>query len=128
MRKVLVDTSAWIDYFAGGSYTVGLSDLIENNIVCSNDIILTELLPALYHRKEDSLVDFVSAVEKMPLKIDWQKIIQAQTVNLRHGLNRVSLPDLIIVQNAIDYDLELFSLDKHFLLMRKLFKFKMFNV
>jgi predicted nucleic acid-binding protein len=128
MRKVLVDTSAWIDYFAGGNYTAGLSDLIENNVVCSNDIILSELLPALYNRKEDSLVDFVSAVEKIPLKIDWQKVIQAQTINLRHGLNKVSLPDLIIMQNVIDYNLELFSLDKHFILMRKFFKFNMFRI
>jgi predicted nucleic acid-binding protein len=32
-----------------------------------------------------------------------------QTENLRQGLNKVGIPDLIIAQNAIDHDVELFA-------------------
>jgi len=127
MKQVLVDSSVWIDYFSGGSHADKLSELIENNTICINDIILTELLPFLYHKKEDKLAGLLLSVEKSPLKIDWPRIVDFQGVNLRHGINKVGIPDLIIVQNLLDNDLELFSLDKHFLLMRKFFKFNMFH-
>jgi hypothetical protein len=128
MKRILVDSSVWIDYFSGGSHVNKLSELIENNSICMNDIILAELLPFLYHKKEDKLASLLLSVEKAPLMIDWQRIVDFQIVNLRHGINKVGIPDLMIVQNVLDNGLELFSLDKHFVLMRKLFKFNMFRV
>jgi len=53
-------------------------------------------------------------------------MIDYQILNLKHGINKVGIPDLIIVQNVLKNNLELFSFDAHFKLMQKHFKFKMF--
>jgi predicted nucleic acid-binding protein len=38
---------------------------------------------------------------------------------LRNGINKVGIPDLIIAQFALQNNLSLFSLDKHFQLLGK---------
>jgi len=50
-----------------------------------------------------------------------------QTQNLLHGINNVGIPDLFIVQNAIDNNIQLFSYDKHFMLMSDLFGLQLFE-
>jgi len=47
---ILIDSSVWIDYFKGGEESALLSDLIINNLVLTNEIILTEIIPLLKKR------------------------------------------------------------------------------
>jgi len=61
------------------------------------------------------------SVAKAEVKINWNQIVYMQTQNLLHGINKVGIPDLLIVQNAIDNNLQLFSYDKHFRLMSEMF-------
>ena len=44
----LIDSSAWIEYFKGNQKYTFLDNLINTNAICTNDIILTELLPFDY--------------------------------------------------------------------------------
>jgi predicted nucleic acid-binding protein len=124
---VLVDSSVWIEYFRGNSKTLPLNDLIDRNALCVNDLILAELLPSMHHKKETILRDLLSSVTKVPLDIDWNSIVGMQTRNLKNGINRVGLADLIIVQNVMANNLVLFSLDKHFSLMSSLHGFRLFT-
>ena len=48
--QTLVDTSIWINYFRSGDHSGDLDFLIEENLVVTNDLILTELIP--YSKKE----------------------------------------------------------------------------
>ncbi|HOC29958.1 MAG TPA: hypothetical protein PKH40_09780 [Treponemataceae bacterium] len=50
-----------------------------------------------------------------------------QSRNLKNGINKVGIADLIIAQNVIDADLELYTLDRHFELMSKLHGFRLFT-
>jgi hypothetical protein len=50
-----------------------------------------------------------------------------QTLNLKKGINKVGISDLIIAQNAIENDLELYAFDKPFTLMSGLHELKMFK-
>ena len=43
--KVLVDSLVWIKFFKTGDDT--LEELIGEDMVCTNELILTELLPVL---------------------------------------------------------------------------------
>ena len=43
--SILVDSSIWIDYFKGGNGSLELDSLIDENLVVTNDLILTELIP-----------------------------------------------------------------------------------
>ena len=53
-----------------------------------------------------------------PLTIDWDGIVTLQLTCLKNGINTIGIPDLIIVQNALQHTLRIFAEDKHFLLMR----------
>lgn len=117
--KVLVDSSVWVAYFRGTSDLPALDWLIEEDLVITNDIILAELTPPLLVRGERRLARLLRGIERLPLTLDWDGIIQMQVTCLRNGINNVGIPDLIIAQHAIQNGISLFSLDKHFPLLSK---------
>jgi len=119
MKKILVDSSIWIGYFRGIEDSKHLSVLLDANMIYINDLILAELVPALLIKKEKELVNLMNSIERLRLDIDWIGITQIQVMNLKNGLNRVGIPDLIIAQNAIQNNVQLYSFDKHFELMKK---------
>ena len=65
-------------------------------------------------------------IKNINIKIDWEEIIDFQEINLKNGLNKIGIADLIIVQNVRDNNLRLYSLDKHFELMSKHIEFDRF--
>jgi predicted nucleic acid-binding protein len=111
---ILVDSSVWIGYFRGDEKSNLLSNLIELDLVCTNEIILSELLPALQHRKQQELIDSLLALPCMPLDIFWEGIRALQVLNIQNGVNKVGIPDLIIAQQCINSNLEIWTFDKHF--------------
>jgi predicted nucleic acid-binding protein len=129
MSGILADTSVWIDYFNGKNPKADiLSDLIDSNAVCTNDLVLTELVPFIKLADESRLVDLLRSIKNITLKIDWGDLLMMQMINLRNGLNRIGIPDLIIVQNVIQNDLTLFTFDGHFKSMQRLHKFKLYEI
>jgi predicted nucleic acid-binding protein len=124
---VLVDSSVWIEYFKGNDSVLPLNELIDSNNLCINDLILAELLPSIDHKNEDDLKELLLAIEKIDMEIDWHQIISMQTKNSRNGMNKVGISDLIIIQNAIENNIELYTIDKHFDLMSKIHELKLFR-
>lgn len=124
---VLVDSSVWIEYFKGNETTLPLNELIDNNNLCINDLILSELLPSINHKNEMNLKELLLTITRIELAIDWHQIISMQTLNLRNGINKVGIADLIIAQNAIVNDLALFAFDKHFIVMSDLHDLRIFK-
>ena len=61
------------------------------------------------------------------MEIDWKGLIYMQTENLKHGINKVGLPDLMIAQSAIQNGLVLFSLDRHFELIGQIFPLQLYK-
>ena len=124
---VLVDTSIWIDYFRGGENSVDMEFLIDENLIITNDIILAELIPYLKIKKQTKVVNLLYEVTKMPLDIHWEEIIEFQLKCLKSGANGVGIPDLIIAQNAKQNNCTIYSLDKHFRLLNKVLKIKLYQ-
>ncbi len=124
---ILVDTSVWIDYFRNGSTADALDKLIESDMICINDVILSELLPSINQRHEEELKELLLSFPKLQMKIDWNEIVFMQTKNLHNGINKVGLPDLMIAQNAIQNNVKLFSCDRHFQLIKNLFPLYLFE-
>lgn len=122
--KVLVDRSVWIDFFRNGRQEK-LESLIREDLICTNEIILTELLPSLMHLGQKEAIEGLKSIEPIPLNIDWDIIRRYQTMNLQHGINKVGIPDLIILQQVIQEKMTLMTVDKHFHLMQNLFKFEL---
>lgn len=128
MTRILVGSSVWIGFFKGLEEAKQLFQLIDSNMICTNDLIMTELVPSLIHKKENELVNLLNSIEKIKIEIDWVGITQMQVQNLKNGLTRVGIPDLIIAQNAIQNKLVLFSFDKHFELMKKGIGLKIYSL
>jgi len=117
--SVLVDTSVWIAYFRGAANLTAVDALIDQNLLATNDLLLAELIPYLRIQRQSRLIRLMQTIPRCPLTIQWDEIIDMQVLCLRHGINKVGLPDLIIGQNAIQNGLALFTLDRHFSLMSK---------
>ena len=112
--NILVDSSVWIDYFRGGKTGPAVDSLIEQNALCTNNLILAELVPFLKIKKQHRVIRLLEELENMALDIDWKKIIKYQALCLSNGINKVGIPDLIILDNVIRNGLTLFTLDSHF--------------
>lgn len=125
--SVLVDTSVWIDYFRSGIKTKRLDYLIDENLVVVNDLILAELVPFLKIRKKTSLIELLNIVQKSELSVDWNQIIELRTRCLKNGINKVGIPDLIIVQNAIINNNQVYALDKHFKVIANHTKLRLYD-
>lgn len=122
--SVLIDSSVWIEYFRNGNNYEKVDFLIEENLVATNDLILAELTPFLKIRKQNNLIDLLHNIEKLSIDIKWDQIIELQSICLQNGLNGVGIPDLIIVQNAMQNLALIYSLDKHFLNMSAFLNFE----
>jgi predicted nucleic acid-binding protein len=121
-HKVLVDSSVWIDYFKG-KQTETLDKLLIEDLICTNELILTELIPILKKSNQVQIIEGLLAIPKVPLKIDWLILRKMQLENINNGINKVGIPDLIILQQVIEQKIPFLSFDKHFKLMQENFKF-----
>lgn len=122
--KILVDSSTWIDYFRSGITSGKLDMFIDQNLICINDLILAELEPFLKIKKQTRVINLLNGITNISLDINWQNIIDFQIICIRNGINKVGIPDLIILDNVIQNDLVLFTLDKHFGLINKHISFE----
>jgi len=112
--EVLVDTSVWIDYFRSGDNSEKLDYLIDNNLVVTNDLILTELLPLMIIRNETVVVRLLEKIKNNKINENWEEIVSYQVLCMKSGSNGIGIPDLLIAQNAIQNQTPIYSIDKHF--------------
>lgn len=124
--SVLIDSSVWIEYFRNGNNYEKVDFLIDENLVVTNDLILAELTPFLKIRKQNNLINLLHTIEKSMININWEQIIELQYQCLQNGLNGVGIPDLILVQNAMQNVSKIYSLDKHFWGMKGFLELEVF--
>lgn len=122
---ILVDTSVWIEYFRHGKNLERLDFIIDENLVVTNDLILAELIPFLKIRKQNKIISLLHNINKLPISINWEQIIEFQHRCLKNGLNGVGIPDLIIAQNAKQNGCEVYTLDNHFQLIKNIVKLEL---
>ncbi len=123
---VLVDTSIWIDYFKQGDDLTDMDALIDENLVVTNDLILAELIPFLKVRKQFTVIKLLQEIRRIPLRINWDEIIAFQVSCLKAGANGIGIPDLVIAQSAKANNCKIYSIDKHFRLLEKIIKIKLY--
>jgi len=127
IKPVLVDTSVWVGYFRNNDDAEILKRLFEENRLVINDVILAELLPAMTIFGKKDPIEKLRALERLPVFVNWEGLIDLQVQCLKHGVNGIGLPDLMLVQTAIEYKTAIFSKDKHFSLMMPYLKFELFS-
>lgn len=115
MKKILVDTSIWIEYFKGNKQVVDLiHDKTSYSIYIAGPII-TELIQGLKTASEKGIfTDVLGGLPSLPVTDqDW---IDAGIMGatLREKGITVPLPDLLIYTLALNNSCLLYSKDKHF--------------
>ena len=123
--SVLVDTSIWVEYFRTGNNSEKLDFLIDENLVVTNDLILAELVPALRVRSQRKIIILLHNINKLKLSINWDQIIEFQFKCLKNGLNGIGIPDLVLAQNAKQNHCKIYTLDRHFGLMKDILKLQL---
>ena len=123
--NVLLDSSVWIDYFKSGKNSKEMDDYIDQNIICTNDLILAELIPSLRLKNETKVIKLLNQLTKISLTINWRDIIEFQTTCIKNGINKIGIPDLVILDNVIQNNLTLYTFDKHFVLIKQHINFNL---
>ena len=123
--SVLVDTSIWIEYFRSGNNSDRLDFFIDENLIVTNDLILAALIPFLRVQKQRQIIKLLQNINKLELFINWDQIIEFQFKCMKNGLNGIGIPDLIVAQNAKQNHCKIYTLDRHFELMKDIVKLKL---
>lgn len=116
MDKVLVDTSAWIEFFRRKEPWYGVvSGLMDDRRVCCSGIILAELIQGAKSEKElDVLRDFRHVFEFLEESVDlWQAAGELSNALQRKGKS-VGLSDCCLAVSAKAHKVKILTLDKHF--------------
>lgn len=127
MKKVLIDSSIWISYFKSKNAYTELDDLIRNNQICTNNLILSELTPFLHIKKQNEVIKLLLELPNIEVLVNWELIINLQIQNLKKGINKAGIPDLIILDNVMSNNLILYTEDNHFSLMKQHLSFDLFE-
>lgn len=128
MSEFLIDSTIWIEFFKGNNKNIisFVSPLIDEDRVCYNGIILSELLIGASNTKEFS---FLQSNFEGFRHLDTDKSIFEKAAQLGFQLRRkgvtVPLTDLIIAAHTIQHDLILVTSGPHFKLIHKQIKLKL---
>jgi len=76
-------------------------------------------------KNQRKIINLLNSISKLNLDINWEQISDYQQMFLKKGINGIGIPDLLIVQNAIQNYCEIYSLDSHFKLMKNAIEFKL---
>lgn len=128
--KVLVDTSAWIEFFRKKApYHKTIMELIDGSRVCCTGIVLAELIQGAKSQKEvDILKEFLYVFDFLPDPIElWEKAGELSYV-LRQKGKTVGFSDCYISVIAHTNNAQILTLDKHFEIIRKEFELNLFLI
>lgn len=122
MGDVLVDTSAWIEFFNHPSSRWGevLDLLLGEERVCTTDLVIAEVVSGAKNRSEFERLraDF----KKLPLVSFlpslWDQMLESRWQLKRRGVTGIGIPDLMVAHIALAHRKILFTLDRDFLRMR----------
>lgn len=113
---VLVDTSVLIEFFKGKSKTAEeVSELLQKNHIVITGIIIAELLQGVKNLKEElTFSELLTAAHQFELTTElWIKTGKLALSLRQKGIN-LPLTDVAIAILAIEHNLQIFTLDKHF--------------
>jgi predicted nucleic acid-binding protein len=113
---ILADTSVWIEFFKPRS-EIGnkLESLLKKPSIWICGIVLFELVQGVKSAAEKATI--LETMSGLPFaemsKSLWQKAGELSSSVKRKGLN-LPLSDILVAALAIEYNLKIFTLDKHF--------------
>lgn len=118
MAKILVDTSAWIEFFRH-PHSIPASvveELLDRDWVCTTGIVLAELLQGTRSPKEgETLLAKFEPIERLEVTFDLFVAAGELASTLRRRGAVLPLTDLIVAAVAQAQGCSIYTLDSHFL-------------
>ena len=115
--RVLVDTSAWVDFFRNPRSPVCeiLSSLLRHNQACYTGLIAVELYRGAKGQTElESLDELLETIQHLPVPDSlYRKAGQLCYRLARKGITAGTV-DAMIATVAVEYHCHLLTLDRHF--------------
>jgi predicted nucleic acid-binding protein len=130
LDRVLVDTSAWIEFFRKKEpYYSAVLELVDNDVVCCTGIVLAELLQGAKSDKElNTIKEFLHVFDFLPESIiSWEKAGE-MSYSLKQKGKAVGLSDCYIAALTRSSNVMLLTLDKHFDVLKKEFELKLYDI
>lgn len=127
--KVLVDTSAWIEFFRKKApYHKAVLELIDSTRICCTGIVLAELIQGAKSQQEvDVLKEFLYVFDFLPDSTElWEKAGELSCV-LRQKGKTIGLSDCYISVMVHANNVQLLTLDKHFEIIGKEFELNFYS-
>lgn len=123
MSNVLIDTSAWIEFFrphGDAHIRTAINHLLDNNEAALCGVILAELLRGTRSDREfRDLADRLSTLVYLPTMDDiWAQVGRLGSHLARKGVN-VPTTDILIATIAIENKVPILHKDRHFPLIVK---------
>jgi predicted nucleic acid-binding protein len=117
MTKVIIDTSAWIDFFRNKTGQVGdaVATMIAEETAVITGPIVSELLQGLRNRQEGKFLSELLSVVPFAevIRNDWDETGSLLGKLRRRGIT-VPLTDALIAVVAKRYGYNILTLDRHF--------------
>ncbi|MGB4780766.1 type II toxin-antitoxin system VapC family toxin [Candidatus Methylomirabilis sp.] len=123
MSDILVDTSVWLEFFRAkdSPYAEALDRLLEDERVCTSDLIKAEIVPGA--RTPKQFRELKEYFDALPLATEpaslWEEIMEVQFRLKRRGINGISIPDLMIAVVANANGKVVFTKDSDFRLIQR---------
>ena len=122
MSDVLIDTSAWIEFFNRPRSRAGevVDLLLGEGRVCTTDLVMVEVVSGARNRFD--LERLRSDFERLPRVSAhaslWEEMLESRWQFKQRGITRISIPDMIVAHVALAHRKILFTLDRDFQRMR----------
>lgn len=112
--NVVVDTSVWIDFFAGKA-SAALESALQDGVVVLPPIVIAELLSGVHKpRQVQKLEAFLSELPVHPTPREhWNAVGRMRRLLQQRGVS-MSTPDAHVAQSALDLGALLLTRDRVF--------------
>ncbi len=128
--NILVDTSAWIEFFRKKDpYYQAILEFIDNGRICCVGIVLAELLQGAKSQRElEVLKEFMHVFDFLPESTEMWKKAGELSYLLRQKGKATGLSDCYISITAISNNVPLLTLDRHFETIGKEVELKLYVI
>lgn len=132
MSDVLVDTSAWVEFFREPRSRWGdaVDLLLGEGRVCTTPLILVEVVTGARHRAEfERLRKDLGALPRVdPPPSLWEDMLETRWRLKNRGVTGISIPDLMICHTALAHRKTILTVDQDFWRMRPILEFNLLEV
>jgi hypothetical protein len=116
-RRVVIDTSVWVDFLRGGRSreATAVEELVRSARAVTCGIVLAELLAGVKNSEQrERLSEALAGLDYVEMREQTWRRAGELAAGLRGKGRTLPMSDLIVAALALENDLSVFTVDSHF--------------